>query len=67
MKLHPRLKGRRWTAEDDDRLKILIKDGASLHLIAAMMKRTTEGVKSRAHVLGISTKRVCASLKAKSK
>jgi hypothetical protein len=67
MKLHPRIKGRRWTAEDDDRLKSLLESGAPLHLIAAMMERTTEGVKSRAHVLGISTKRVCAGLKAKSK
>jgi hypothetical protein len=65
MKLHPRIKGRRWTAEDDDRLKSLLEAGAPLHLIAAMMKRTTEGVKSRAHVLSISTKRVWVGQKAK--
>jgi hypothetical protein len=58
MKLHPRLKGRRWTAEDDDRLKSLIEASVSIHLIAANMKRTTQGVKSRAHALGISIKRV---------
>ena len=67
MKLRPRHKGRRWTVEDDDRLKFLIEAGASLRLIAAMMKRTTEGVKSRAHVLGISTKRVWVGLKAAEK
>ena len=30
----PGLKGRAWTAEDDDRLKSLIEASVSIHLIA---------------------------------
>jgi hypothetical protein len=67
MKLHPRLKGRRWTAEDDDRLKSLIEANMSTHLIAAKMKRTTLGVQNRARLLGITTKRVWIGAKAKTK
>jgi hypothetical protein len=62
MKSAPGLKGRAWTAEDDDRLKSLIEASVSVDLIAAKMKRTTKGVKSRAHVLGIPTKRVWVGL-----
>jgi hypothetical protein len=58
MKTGPRLKGQAWTAEDDERLKSMIEASVSIDLIAAKMKRTTQGVKSRAHALGISTKRV---------
>ena len=65
MKPAPDLKFRAWTAEDDDRLKSLIEANMSIDLIAAEMKRTTKGVKTRAHVLGISTKRVWVRLKAK--
>ena len=63
MKSAPGLKFRPWTAEDDDRLKSLIEASVSTDLIAAELKRTTMGVKSRAHVLGISTKRVWVRLK----
>ena len=65
MKPAPGLKGRAWTAEDDERLKSLIEAGVCIHLVAAKMKRTTQGVKSRAAGLGISTKRVWIGLKAK--
>jgi hypothetical protein len=65
MKPAPGLKFRAWTAEDDDRLKSMIEASVPTDLIAAKMKRTTEGVKYRAHVLGISTKRVWVRLKAK--
>ena len=65
MKSAPSLKGRAWTAEDDDRLKSLIEANLSIDLIAAKMKRTTQGVKYRAHALGISTKRVWVGLKVK--
>jgi len=65
MKPAPGLKFRPWTAEDDARLKSLIEASLSFDLIAAKMKRTTQGVKSRAHALGISTKRVWVGLKAK--
>jgi hypothetical protein len=67
MKPAPGLKGRAWTAEDDDRLKSLIEASVSIHLVAAKMKRTTQGVKYRASTLGISTKRVWVGLKAKGK
>jgi hypothetical protein len=59
--------GHIWTAEGDDRLKSLIEANLSIHLIAAKMKRTTQGVKYRASTLGISTKRVWIGLKAKGK
>jgi hypothetical protein len=63
----PDLKGRAWTAEDDDRLKSLIEASMSIHLIAAKMKRTTQAVKYRANSMGISTKRVWVGLKVKGK
>ena len=50
--------GLTWTAEDDVRLKSVIEANMSIDLIAAEMKRTTQGVKYRAQRLGISTKRV---------
>jgi hypothetical protein len=65
MKPAPCLKGRAWTAEDDERLKSLIEASVSIHLVAAKMKRATQGVKSRAGALGISTKRVWIGPKAK--
>jgi hypothetical protein len=67
MKSAPGSKFRAWTAEDDDRLKTLIEASVSMDLIAGEMKRTTQGVKSRAHALGISTKRVWIGPKAKGK
>jgi hypothetical protein len=67
MKSGPRLKGRAWTAEDDDHLKSLIEASVSIDLIAAKMKRTTQTVKWRAHALGISTKRVWVGLKVREK
>jgi hypothetical protein len=65
MKPTPGLKGRAWTAEDDDRLKSLIEAGVSTDLGAAKMKRTIQAVKWRANALGMSTKRVWVGLKAK--
>jgi hypothetical protein len=65
MNLGPRLKGQPWTAEDDARLKSMMEASMSMHLIAAKMKRTPQGVKSRAIALGMSTKRVRIGLKAK--
>jgi hypothetical protein len=67
MKPAPALKFQAWTAEDDDRLKSLIEANLSIDLIAAKLKRTTQGVKRRAHTLGISIKRVWVGLKAKEK
>ena len=65
MKPAPGLKGRAWTAEDDERLKSLVEASVSIHLVAAKMKRTTQGVKYRASTLGISIKRVWFGLKEK--
>ena len=65
MKPTPGLKGRAWTAEDDERLKSLIEASVSIDLVAAKMKRTTQAVKWRANALGISIKRVRIELKAK--
>jgi len=67
MKTPPGLKFRAWTAEDDSRLKSLFEASVSIDLIATKMKRSTKGIKSRAHALGISTKRVWVGLKAKGK
>jgi hypothetical protein len=61
----PENSNNKWTPEEDARLKSLIEASVPTDLIAAKMKRTTKGVKSRAHVLGISTKRVSIGLKAK--
>ena len=61
----PSLRGRAWTAEDDASLKSLIEASVSFDIIAAKMKRTTQGVKRRAFALGISTKRVWVGPKAK--
>ena len=65
MKPAPGLKGRAWTAEDDERLKSLMEASVSIHLVAAKMKRTIQAVKWRANALGMSTKRVWVGLKAK--
>ena len=65
MKPTPGLKGRSWTAEDDERLKSPIEAGVSIDLVAAKMKRTIQAVKWRANARGISTKRVRIGLKAK--
>ena len=61
----PGLKGRAWTAEDDERLKSLIEGSISMDLVAAKMKRTIQAVKWRANARGISIKRVRIGLKAK--
>jgi hypothetical protein len=38
---------KRWTPEEDERLKSLMESDVSLILIAAKLKRTVEGVKTR--------------------
>jgi hypothetical protein len=48
---------RRWTVEDDLRLRFMIDANTSIHLIAAKLNRSTESVKSRASVLKVSLKR----------
>ena len=67
MKPAPGLKGQAWTAKDDACLKSLIEANMSFDIIAAKMKRTTQGVKRRAFALGISTKRIWVGLKSKEK
>ena len=47
-----------WTLEEDERLKQLLEASAPIHLIAASLKRSVPAVKGRAHILGLSIKRV---------
>jgi hypothetical protein len=63
----PENSNNKWTPEEDARLKSLIEASVPIDLIAAKMKRTTQGVKYRAHALGISIRRVWVGLKAKGK
>jgi hypothetical protein len=65
MKPAPDVKGRAWTAEDDERLKSLIVASVSIDLVAAKMKRTIQAIKWRANARGVSIKRVRVGLKAK--
>jgi hypothetical protein len=57
-----------WTTEEDERLRSMVVANMSIDLIAAKMKRTTEGVRARARILKISFKRArMVGLKAKGK
>jgi hypothetical protein len=51
--------------EEDARLKFLIEDNMSIHLIAAKLKRSVPAIRARAQVLNILMKRVRVGLKAK--
>jgi hypothetical protein len=43
---------RRWTADEDERLKALVAQSASLVRSAAALKRKQASVRARAHKLG---------------
>jgi hypothetical protein len=60
----PENSNNKWTPEEDARLKSLIEANTSIHLIAAKLKRSVDGVKARASALKISIKRVWIGLKA---
>jgi hypothetical protein len=48
----------KWTPSEDERLQDLVVANASAHLIAAKLKRSVPAIKGRAHILGLSLKRV---------
>ena len=58
---------KKWTPEEDARLKSLIEANTSIHLIAAKLKRSVPAIRSRASILNILMKRVRVGLKAKGK
>jgi hypothetical protein len=43
----------RWTPDEDERLKSLVKQGRPDSYVAEKLKRTTEGIKSRKRKLGL--------------
>jgi hypothetical protein len=53
----------KWTPDEDGLLRKLIESSADIHDIALSLKRSDTAVKSRAHRLGISTKRVSFGLR----
>jgi hypothetical protein len=59
--------GHPWTTEEDERLGSMVVANMSIHLIAAKLNRSTEGVRARASILKISFKRARVGLKAKGK
>ena len=61
----PENSNNKWTPEEDARLKSLIEDNTSLHLIAEKLKRSVPAIRARAQVLNILMKRVRVGLKAK--
>jgi hypothetical protein len=52
----PGLLIRRWTAEDDDRLRQLVTEGWSRHAIAARLGRADSSVGSRAKAMQLELK-----------
>jgi hypothetical protein len=58
---------RPWMPEEDNRLRTLLEEGASTVFVAAKLKRTVSAIKGRAHVIGMSFRRIKLGLKAKRK
>jgi IS30 family transposase len=58
---------RPWTTEEDERLRSMVEASMSIHLIAAKLNRSTEGIRARASILKISFKRARLGLKAKAR
>lgn len=46
----------RWTCHDDETFRKLVESGATLDAIAAILNRTTEDLKRRGYLLGLSLK-----------
>jgi hypothetical protein len=59
------LTNRKWTPEEDKRLKTLLEANTSIHLVAVKLKRSVAAVRSRAGLLKISSRRMRRGLKAK--
>lgn len=55
------------TPEEEARLREMLASGMSTFLVAAKLKRAVQAIKTRALLLGISTKRGSTGLKAKTK
>jgi hypothetical protein len=60
-------KNKKWSPEEDARLRTLLEGGTSVTLVAAQLKRTVTATKGRAHLLGVSLKWIKLVLKAKRK
>jgi hypothetical protein len=58
-------RGHPWTAEDDQRLRSMVEANISIHLIAAKLNRSTEGIRSRTRTLKISVNWARVGLKVK--
>ena len=58
---------KKWTPEEDERLRSLIESSMSIPHVAAKLKRSVSAVKGRAHLLKISIKRASFELNAKGK
>jgi hypothetical protein len=56
---------RPWMPEEDNRLRTLLEEGSSTVLVAAKLKRTVSAIKGRAHVIGLSLRRIKLGLKVK--
>jgi hypothetical protein len=61
------LRGKFWTPEEDNRLRILVEAGKPIELIAAELKRSANSVEGRVYALRMSLKRVNLKPKAKGK
>ena len=56
---------KKWTPEEEERLREMLSSGVSKFLIAAKLKRAVTAVEARAYILGMSAKRVKIGLKVK--
>lgn len=56
---------KKWTPEEEERLRKMLGSGVSKFLIAAKLKRAVTAVEARAYILGLSAKRATIVLKAK--
>ena len=61
------MRGKFWTPEEDNRLRMLLAEGEPIEFVAAELNRSAKAVMGRAYVLRISLKRVKLKPKAKGK
>ena len=65
MKHRPPIASPRWTAEEDNRLRVLAEGGRNAAAIAERLKRSQSAVYKRARKLGVVLKMVGLGLKAR--
>jgi hypothetical protein len=65
MNSRPLIASRRWTSEEDHRLRALAGDGRSAAVIAERLKRSQSAVYRRASKLSVVLKMIGLGLKAK--